>query len=201
MKGLEDMPADFREVAAGLTMTGARNRWQCNTNRINRWYRLTGIVPLRGKTAPLPVPEDFVERAPTRTLYQLVNDYGTHAQAVRRWAKVTGVQPHPRTRAEPKPKPVKPPAQRKRCTPKRGVMQLHSWATGNQNRDMSLVGQAADYLRTVGYSGVYHSNERGGFDAKGKFWRAGNVVLTPDELLERARSKGWSPGSWQEIAA
>lgn len=51
---------------------------------------------------------------------------------------------------------------------------------------------AADFLRK--FSPIYRCNERGRADvgegAK-RFWRYGNVILTPDELMQRAAAKGW----------
>lgn len=57
---------------------------------------------------------------------------------------------------------------------------------------------AADYLRR--FTHVYRCNERGMPDHKGTHWRYGVSVKTPDELIERARDKGWNPDEWRMCA-
>jgi hypothetical protein len=47
---------------------------------------------------------------------------------------------------------------------------------------------------------VYRCTETGRADPKGKFWRFGNAVLTPDELIARAERKGWDPEEWRRVA-
>lgn len=58
-----------------------------------------------------------------------------------------------------------------------------------RNRDMSMAGQAADFLRQFG--SVYRCNERGKPDAKGTHWRRNLSVLSDDEMIARAARLGW----------
>lgn len=58
-----------------------------------------------------------------------------------------------------------------------------------QNRDMSLAGQAADFLR--GFGAVYRCDERGRATPKGTHWRRGFAVMGDDELMHRAQRLGW----------
>lgn len=58
-----------------------------------------------------------------------------------------------------------------------------------QNRDMTLAGQAADYLRRFG--SVYRCDASGSPTAKGTMWRRGFAVLSDDEIMHRAQRMGW----------
>lgn len=49
---------------------------------------------------------------------------------------------------------------------------------------------AADFLRS--FAPVYRCDERGRPHERGAHWRYGAVVLTPDELLQRAARRGFS---------
>jgi hypothetical protein len=73
-------------------------------------------------------------------------------------------------------------------------------ATMDAPRDGTLEARAADHLRTVGYRPVHRSDDKGGFDQGGTFWRAGNVVLAPADLIARAQRLGFNPDGWR-IAA
>lgn len=58
-----------------------------------------------------------------------------------------------------------------------------------QNRDMTLAGQAADFLRRFG--SVYRCDVRGTPMAKGTHWRRAYAVLSDEELMHRAQRLGW----------
>lgn len=58
-----------------------------------------------------------------------------------------------------------------------------------QNRDMSLAGQAADYLRRFG--SVYRCDETGSPKPKGTHWRRNYAVLSDEQLIARAEKLGW----------
>ena len=57
---------------------------------------------------------------------------------------------------------------------------------------------AAEYLRK--FTHVYRCNERGSPDLKGKFWRYGGTVKTPEELIDKAHFKGWDEHAWRRAA-
>jgi hypothetical protein len=61
-------------------------------------------------------------------------------------------------------------------------------------RDGTIEGRAAEVLRA--YAPTYRCNEIGRQDCADErkcWWRYGNVVLTPDEMMQRAAAKGWAP--------
>lgn len=56
-------------------------------------------------------------------------------------------------------------------------------------RDMTIAGQAADYLRR--YGSVYRCDENGKPNSKGTHWRRGLSIITDDSLIHRAVRLGW----------
>ena len=57
---------------------------------------------------------------------------------------------------------------------------------------------AAEYLRK--FTHVYRCNDRGAPDHKGKFWRYGSTIKTPEELIDRAHAKGLDERKWARVA-
>lgn len=192
------VPDDFTIDAATTYNDVLAARYGTSVSTVSRWRRETGIPspfhagrPKAKGVYVRPVPEGFAENAPTMTTKALASLYKASGDTVRRWRKVTGayfvkpppVPKPPRRVHEPKPAKVcltsrmgRPRGQIFYCPP----------------RDTSIEGQAAEALRA--YAPTYRCNERGRQDcaeARKRWWRYGNVVLTPDELLQRAAAKGW----------
>lgn len=71
----------------------------------------------------------------------------------------------------------------------------HNWV----NRDTSLAGQAADYLRRFGP--VVRCDDRGRYNENGTHWRRNFSVLTADEIIERAEANGFDSRAWARLAA
>jgi hypothetical protein len=59
---------------------------------------------------------------------------------------------------------------------------------------MSEAGQAADFMRRD--RRVFRCDLNGNQNAKGKYWMCGIVWMTDDELINRARSKGFRAVRW-----
>ena len=60
----------------------------------------------------------------------------------------------------------------------------HQMVTGRTLHEL-----ARDHLAKK--TAVYRCNARGGADHKGRFWRIGVAIVDGDELLRRARAKGF----------
>lgn len=58
-------------------------------------------------------------------------------------------------------------------------------------RDLTLAGQAADFLRR--YGSVFRCDAAGKPDAKGSHWKRNFSVLDDSELMHRATRLGWTP--------
>ena len=112
----------------------------------------------------------------------LKRHYGRSGKTINRWLSEVGIEAKPYR--EPKPQKAAP---------------AKRWAPGgsphaikvDHTRDISLHGLAAEHLRCATRAVIYRSTECGRADPKGLFWRYGNVVLTPDELLMRAERHGF----------
>lgn len=173
-------PEDFAEIAATKTIYRLQKHYEVGERMIKRWMRETGITPTR-KTGRIPhnrrpMPEDFREVAPHRTHRALCDYYKCSRGKIIDWLKEAGVAtagytPVERT-ARPAPRPF--------------IFRGHSKTLHHADlRTITMFDQAADELRRERFV-VYRCNERGRYDEKGDFWRLGNTLLTPDELLKRA---------------
>lgn len=107
-------------------------------------------------------PPDFAEKAKTKTLPQLMSHYGLGCYVVKRMLKEAGV--------ERKPHDGVPWNKRKK----------DAYAPIIKERDMSEVARAVDYLRRYGP-----------VSRKGNMWMRGNTRLDDQQIIERAKQKGW----------
>jgi hypothetical protein len=107
--------------------------------------------------------------------------YRVHHGCMNRWIEETGIEPKVFVPCYPEPKP--------RPSRARQAKNLGQMGGGlvirHDNRVKSMFDHAADTLRAERWV-VHRCNERGAYAEKGELWRVGNVVLTPDELLQRA---------------
>lgn len=164
------MPADFparaRERNADL-----REAYGCGDALIARWRRQCGIAPLQPRQSP--VPDDFADHAQL-TARELSERYGVCKNTITDWRKKIGVvwrPPASAKRFRVAPLPILPPA----------------------GRDMSIMGRAADHLRTPRGGGwiVYRCTEAGQADRDGDHFFVGTRVMTEDDMLQMAERKGF----------
>jgi hypothetical protein len=197
---IRPMPADFPEIGPTLTLADACRHWKAGAAAVHRWHRENGtkIAPYHRRHArprpSEPAPPEFVELAPTMCAGELKRHYMRGARVIRRWLEETGATPKPfdrheqmlqvhRERRKSQPFIRQPP-------PKRRIWNYTGpKAKPLPGRDWSIHGQAADHLRR--YAAVYRCGEQGAANPNGDHYRFGNIVLTPDELLQRAQAKGW----------
>lgn len=171
-------PDDFRAQAAKLYPEQLKRHYGRSSNTISRWLDECGIVPVNGFTMPRrDAPADFTALAPTMTKTALKDHYRADIRTIGRWYAETGAD-----RLIVKPAP---PTGRRRGA--YNMTPSLSRAGGNLSitRILTIHDQAADTLRRERWA-VYRCTEKGKADFKGAFWRVGNVVCAPDELLERA---------------
>lgn len=169
------VPDDYAELAAIYHAEHLKRHYDVSGNVIDRWIRVSGIKPVSGvKRAP---PADFTALAPTMTKTALKDHYRADIRTIGRWYAETGAD-----RLIVKPAP---PTGRRRGA--YNMTPSLSRAGGNLSitRILTIHDQAADTLRRERWA-VYRCTEKGKADFKGAFWRVGNVVCTPAELLERA---------------
>lgn len=164
------MPDGF-EADAHMAINALRTKYGAGRLAVERWLDELGADRTGRKPSAnrLPVPADFAEMARSLTRTGLVEHYRCVWQVMARWCKEAGVEP---VRYVP--------------VPVVRVNWIHRGAVGKATdlRQRTMYDEAADVLRQ--HCPVYRSDARGLFDPKGDFWRIGNGLLTPDELLKRA---------------
>jgi hypothetical protein len=191
---LRPVPPDFVELSAKHPGDWLIQHYRTSKRALIRWRKETGTT---GRVMPTrAMPADFATRAPTMYLRHLANHYGAGTDTVKRWCEEAGVSTKPfdsstlansrwaayraRKALEPKPASPRKPYRFNYAGPAPKPL---------PGRDWSIHGQAAEHLRRL--APVYRCWETGTANPKGDFFRFGNVILTPDELLQRAKAKGW----------
>lgn len=172
-RSLRPMPADFTERAKELNRTELRMHYRATTATVYRWIKEAGVghlIPPPKGTRPLP--DDFAELAKVMTCFGLEKHYNCSSDTVKRWTRESGVTPISQWEKPRQRKPQKLPERRLKpvmVTP----------------RVRSMYDEAAEALRRDRWA-VFRCDERGRYSLAGDFWRVGNVICTPDELLQRA---------------
>lgn len=173
-KNMRPMPYDFHEMSKRLvTRENLMNHYQCGWNAVRRWLAELG-EPIRPSKNGKPIPANWEKIAPTMHKAALQDYYNVHPSVINRWIALTGVE----VGAPPKPK-----------VPQRNHFSLAP--TGGRGlqyiptRTYGIHDMAADEIRRQRFA-VHRCDERGRYQEDGPMWRVGIMVLTPDELLERA---------------
>jgi hypothetical protein len=184
------MPPDFAEIAPSLTRKALMSHYRVQHRAISRWLVEAGIRRVGQHITTNPVPGDYATSAPTMTKTEIMAQYGVSHNVVDRWARETGVHPYKR--------PVRPKVE----APKTG--KVSKMGVGRRFvPSQPLSGseeEAAHYLRRR-YPAVYHCDQEGRANPKGKLWLCGARVLTGAELIAKAKDNGWDPDAWKRIAA
>ena len=169
---LRPVPADFLQVAPGKPQNWLKQHYRTSLKCVVRWQKETGVERCNGGPPPpkarRPVPDDFAEIARTRYFNDLIKHYRTGQNVVRRWIKESGVQPGKKLAANLLERAGQP------------------WVSKlTDMRQKTIYDDAADELRRNRWI-VYRCTHKGVYSKKGDYWRVGNIVCTPDELLQRA---------------
>lgn len=173
---------EFREAAQSMTRQQLAAHFRIGANQVRTLVSRTGAQPVQARFSPPPkyraIPGDFAENARTMTRNQLAVHYVAGWITVNRWLAVLGIAP---VTVQPMPPKPKPPKQAPRSAAALPTV-LHRKIA--PTRTTTIYDDAADLIRRD--MPVYRCTDKGGGDHKGAFWRAGNTVLTPNELLARA---------------
>ena len=102
--------------------------------------------------------------------------FNASLSTVTRWRREAGMALHERAR-------------RGRVGGHQPFVKSASLVVRGPQRDVTLPGQAADFLRQFG--SVHRCDEKGKPNAKGKFWRRNFSVLSDEEIMARAERLGW----------
>lgn len=169
------VPDDFAAMARGMSQIALCRHYRRDRKTVVRWLAETGTTYARNtrkksvaKPPPpvnlRPVPDDFAARAPIMTRSAMRGYYSAASTTIARWLAETGISPRTVD-----------------YRPTRGAAGTNLSGV----RVKSIYDDAADALRREHFA-VYRCDDRGVADFKGAFWRVGNTLNTPSELLGRA---------------
>lgn len=179
-------PHDLREMAKAMNKTMLRQHYGIGEDRLETWLRETGVVPAKGLCIRRRhLPDDFAEIAPSMSQMALSKLYKVDWTTIKRWKEEAGVEtmdPNELRRRNLRREP-----QQNNRLPSHSFVFKGSSAIPvvRDSRLFTLYDQAADELRRNRWA-VHRCDDRGRYCEKGKLWRVGNVICTPDELLQRA---------------
>lgn len=159
----------------GCPRSGTQPQKHCRTcgTQISRYSRgqcrSCGYIGLKRNC-----PDDFLSVLHRLGSQGAAKHFNASLSTVTRWRREAGMALHERARRA-----------RSGGLPKqRGVL-----CSGLLQRDVSLPGQAADFLRQFG--SVHRCDVTGKPNTKGKFWRRNFSVLSDEEIMSRAARLGW----------
>jgi len=135
------------------------------------------------KAAPWTPPADFDALWAVTGEKRLALIVGASEYTVRTEAKRRGLVRTARLPNNPHAKPPKP----KQAFVERSY-QIAPVKSG-YSRDMSRVGQAADFLK--GKAQIWRCNATRQYDPKGEYWNRGGYLLTDADVISRAKRLGW----------
>lgn len=171
----QEAPSCFVTVAPSMPFRDLLKHYGVGRTKLDNWIKQTGVKPKYVKNSSVlrPVPDDFIANAPTMTRADGSRLWNTGYEILARWSDETGVKfmTLSKQAARSKHFSLAP-------TGGRGTNFAHV-------KSASICDMAADEIRRQRFA-VHRCDERGLYRESGKFWRVGTVIITPEELLERA---------------
>lgn len=163
-----------------MTKYELERHYHASYKTVSRWFKVTGLKARAPNISNAqPVPADFAEVSQRLTVSGMREYYGGGEAKIRRWLQETGLQPCKIYNGG---KPLKRNPTKTSFRPN----QMPTLIAGQDHRIRSIYTDAADILQRERWI-VYRCTEKGAPNLEGEFWRVGNVVLTPDELLIKAQ--------------
>lgn len=157
------IPVDFVERCAEMNRRELGDHYGASYKLITRWLEESGAIPLI--VTRKPVPADFAERCARMTAAELARFYQCGNQLIYRWLRESGLSA-------------------KAYNPTQAIRTMVHTDRLNSIKVRDAAQEAAYKLQRL--RPVYRCTETGIADITGKFWRAGNAVLTDAELIARA---------------
>lgn len=170
-------------IAAGHTSAQVSDLTGHCQEQILRAALKHGLGPWK-HVAALPTKPDrdaYAKRMNELSPDQMAEVYGVTRKTVYKWARLFGLAWPESKRAW----------HSRRLMHAKPVIQTAGEA---YQRDMSEAGQAADFMRRD--RPVFRCDLNGKQAQGGKYWMCGIVWMTDDELINRARSKGFRAVRW-----
>lgn len=161
---IRPIPDDFVQNRARMTWRALQAHYGAGSRTLGRWIKELGLPAKANLPPPKPrltLPADFAELAPSMSKTSLGEYFNASQKVIERWLCEAGVSAKPR-----------PPV---------GKMALQGWASDiPPPRRESPEDIAADYLRK--WQPVSRHSD-------GKMWFVGRLVLTSQELIDKAEAK------------
>lgn len=171
-------PDDFESVSVGQSVHALVSHYHAGYGVVARWFQEIGVSPPKGQ-AMRGIPENWLELARANTKAGVIKIMKVDGNTVRRWERQTGITCSAYV-------PVKKPR------PSQAKAKVHNFSnigmahkTTFHTRPSSIWDDAAATLRAERWI-TFRCSEGGAANPNGKFWRVGNTVLTPEELLAKA---------------
>jgi len=176
-----DVPEDFVAITATMTRKDALRHWKCSTITFSRWMKQTGAKTINAPGRASRITKEALESAYNGSISDTAKALGidrdTASRHLRKHGIVRDLQPEPKTNS---------PVKRKTGDGFIIKQQPHQ----RPQRDLSAIGQAVEFLRTLGP--VSRCDESGKIIETGKFWRRGSAYpLSNDDIIDRASRLGW----------
>jgi len=168
------IPDDFAQQAKEKNRCQLVRHYRTSDKAVGRWMDESGVTPRR--TVNRLVPDNWEQLCAIHTAAELTRLLVADIKVIKRWIAETEIEPVPFDRRTIKPPPRKPQAFKQMGAPHKAII---------RDKPRSIWDDAADVLRAERWV-VYRSDEKGAANPKGMYWRMGNVILTPDDLLMRA---------------
>lgn len=177
------VPDDFSSKIVGMYAKEALEYWRCSTKTLARWMKETGLRHLSERRAKFTHEE--LQKAYNGSIKDMAKTLGIDRGAASRYLRAAGIVRD----IPPVPKATKPAKKHIGTHSDNFAMKNNIYA--KPQRDMSPVGQAVEFLRTLGP--VSRCDESGKIIETGKFWRRGGTYpLTNEDVIERASRLGWT---------
>ncbi len=173
-KPLRSIPSDFAEKAKTMCRNQLVKHYRTSDKAVGRWADECGVHPL--KVMMRPAPGNWEQLCSMHTAAELVRLLQADAKVIKRWIAETEIEPVPYIRKGIIPINRKPNPLKQMGAPHKAII---------RDKPRSIWDDAADVLRAERWA-VFRCDEKGKADQKGRYWRAGMVILTPDDLLQRA---------------
>jgi len=164
----------------GRPRSGTQPQKHCRTcgTQISRYSRgqcrSCGYIGLKRNC-----PDDFLSVLHRLGSQGAAKHFNASLSTVTRWRREAGMALHERARR----------GKGATNNPYRNWSKEFRHAFALPQRDVTLPGQAADFLRQFG--SVHRCDEKGRPNAKGQFWRRNFSVLSDEEIMSRAARLGW----------
>lgn len=168
------IPDDFPKLAKSMNRYQLVKHYKTSDKAVGRWINECGVMPVR--TVNRPVPDDWEQLCSVHTAAELSRMFQADPKVIKRWIAETEIEPVPFDRKSIVPPKRKPDPFKQMGAPHKAII---------RDKPRSIWDDAADVLRAERWA-VYRCDEKGKADPKGRYWRAGMVILTPDDLLARA---------------